>query len=314
MPDLPPIIFMGTPHFALPTLEGLLAAEAPVVLVVTQPDRPSGRGKKVTPSPVKQLALERGIPVFQPERLRREGVVEHLRSFQAQCAVVVAYGQILPQKVLDCFPLGVINVHASLLPRYRGAAPIQHALLEGDPVTGVSIMLLDAGMDTGPVLSREELPIEPSDNVGRVHDKLSILGAKLLVSTLEKWVSGQIVPSRQDDSFATHAPPVTKEQLRVPWTEPAESIVNRIRAFDPFPGAYGFLGQKRVKLFEAALLPWAGEGLPGELLGASGEGLVILGGDGRALAVGMLQLEGQRRMKAEEFLRGRSAPRGSRFQ
>ncbi len=314
MPDLPPIIFMGTPHFALPTLEGLLAAGAPVVLVVTQPDRPSGRGKKVTPSPVKQLALERGIPVFQPERLRREGVVEHLRSFQAQCAVVVAYGQILPQKVLDCFPLGVLNVHASLLPRYRGAAPIQHALLEGDPVTGVSIMLLDAGMDTGPVLSREELPIEPSDNVGRVHDKLSILGAKLLVSTLEKWVSGQIVPSRQDDSFATHAPPVTKEQLRVPWMEPAESIVNRIRAFDPFPGAYGFLGQKRVKLFEAALLPWAGEGLPGELLGASGEGLVILGGDGRALAVGMLQLEGQRRMKAEEFLRGRSAPRGSRFQ
>ena len=314
MPNLPPIIFMGTPHFALPSLEGLISAQAPVALVVTQPDRPSGRGKKVTPSPVKLFALEKGIPLFQPNRLRGEGVVEHLKSFQAQCAVVVAYGQILPRKVLDCFPMGVINVHASLLPAYRGAAPIQHALLAGEPMTGVSIMLLDEGMDTGPVLAKEELPIGPRDNAGSLHEKLSILGAELLISTLEKWVAGRMEPWVQDDALATHAPPITKEQLRIPWWESAERIVNRIRAFDPFPGAHALLDQKRVKFFDAALLKWIGEGSPGELVGPSEEGLVILGGDGRALAVGMLQLEGQRRLKAEEFLRGRSMLSGSRFE
>ncbi len=314
MANLPRLIFMGTPDFAVPSLEGLLAAGADVALVVTQPDRPSGRGKKISASPIKKIALDRGLPVFQPERLRGEGVLDHLRSFQAACAVVVAYGQILPQAVLDAFPLGVLNVHASLLPKYRGAAPIQHALLAGDTVTGVSIMLLDAGMDTGPVLSMAQVSIDSGENAGDVHNKLSILGRELLIPTLEKWASGQIRPSVQDDSRATYAPPITKEQLRIPWKETAEVIVNRIRAFDPFPGAHALLDQKRVKFFNASLLPWSGSGAAGELVGPSAEGIVVLGGDGRALSVGMLQLEGQRRLRAEEFLRGRTMPPGSRFE
>ncbi len=314
MGKLPRLVFMGTPDFAVPTLHGLLAAGADVALVVTQPDRPKGRGKKLMPSPVKRLAEERGIPVYQPVRLREDEVVRHLLSFQAPCAVVVAYGRILPQKVLDVFPQGVLNVHASLLPKYRGAAPIQHALIDGRIVTGVTIMLVDAGMDMGPILSMTVLPIAPSDNMGILHDRLSVMGRDLLIPTLEKWACGQIQAAPQDDAQATHAPPITKDQWHIPWQESAESIVNRIRAFDPFPGAYGLLEQKRVKLFQSSLLPWVGEGAPGEVMGSSEEGLVMLGGDGRALAVGMLQLEGQRRLNAHEFLRGRSMAKGTRLE
>ncbi len=313
MGKLPRLIFMGTPDFAVPTLEGLLTAGADVALVVTQPDRPSGRGKKLTPSPVKRLAEERGIPVYQPVRLREEEVARHLLSFHAPCAVVVAYGRILPQKILDLFPQGVLNVHASLLPQYRGAAPMQHALLDGCAVTGVTIMLVDAGMDMGPILSMAELPIAPSDNLGVLHDRLSVMGRDLLIPTLEKWVRRKIQAMPQDDALATHAPPITKDQWRIRWDESAANIVNRIRAFDPFPGAYGLLDEKRVKLFQASLLPWAGEGVPGEVVGSSKEGLVLFGGDGRALAVGMLQLEGQRRLEAHEFLRGRPMAKGACF-
>lgn len=312
-PELPTLIFMGTPDFAVPSLKQLHDAGADVRLVVTQPDRPSGRGKKLTPPPVKLLAEKLEIPVYQPAKIRAEGVLEHILSFEAECAAVVAYGQILPQPFLDGHPLGALNVHASLLPRYRGAAPIQRSILAGDTVTGVSIMLLDVGMDTGPVLAQKEIPILPEDTLGVLHDKLALLGAELLCETLKKWKAGELRPQPQDDRLATNAPPLAKGEWRISWNAPAHRIVNTIRAFDPWPGAYGFYGGKRVKCFHASLLNWKGEGEAGEVVGFMENGLVVLGGDRMAVSIGELQWEGQRRMAAEEFLRGRPMPPGSRF-
>lgn len=308
---IPPLVFLGTPDFAAPSLKYLLDAGAPVRLVITQPDRPSGRGRKVSQSAVKVLAEQVGIPVYQPERIRGDDVIDHIRSYEAECAIVVAFGQILPQKFLDAFPLGTLNVHASLLPRYRGAAPIQRAIFSGEEVTGVSIMLLDAGMDTGPVLSQARVPIGPEDAFGTIHDRLSETGAMLLLDTLRRWIAGRIAPVPQDGRLATYAPPLRKEELRIQWNLAAKDIINRIRAFDPAPGAFFQLGGKRVKSFRASAFPMAGNGKPGEVIGISESGLIVAGGDGKPLAVGELQMEGQRRMRANEFTRGRSIPVGT---
>jgi methionyl-tRNA formyltransferase len=260
------------------------------------------------------LALDRGIPVYQPPRIRERSAIEHIASFGAPCGVVVAYGQLLPTSLLNLFPLGAINVHASLLPRYRGAAPIQRALLSGDRVTGVSIMLLDEGMDTGPVLSACETDVEKSLSFGALHDRLASLGASLLCETLAAWKAGRIRPERQDSSMATTAPPVRKEELQLDWSLPAQVLVNTIRAFDPAPGAYFLLHGRRVKCFDAKLLPWEGAGLAGEVLGVSDSGLVVRGGDGVCLSLGSVQLEGQRRLPASEFLRGRAIEPGTVLQ
>ncbi len=310
----PKLIFMGTPDFAVPSLQRLVDAGAPVVLAITQPDRRSGRGKKLTPPPVKILAEKLNIPVLQPERIREEEVVERILSFDAECATVVAYGQILPQSLLDALPLGALNVHASLLPRYRGAAPIQRALLAGDEETGVSIMLLDAGMDTGPVLAMKSIHIRSDDNNQTLRDRLSLLGGDLLCETIIEWRAGLAHPRAQDDSLATFAPPIRKEELRLSWELPADRIINAIRAFDPSPGAYGFFAGKRIKCFNSSLLHWNGEGGAGEVVGFTDKGLVVLGGDGRAFVVGELQMEGQRRLSAAEFLRGHPIPPGSRLE
>lgn len=312
--DLPTLIFFGTPAFALPSLDALLQCDADVVLVVTQPDRPKGRGKAVTPPPVKESAARRGIPVFQPPRIRDSSAVERIVSFGAECAVVVAYGQLLPAGLLERFPLGAVNVHASLLPRHRGAAPIQRALLEGDPVTGVSIMLLDEGMDTGPVLAVRETGIEETMNFEALHDRLAVMGGELLCQTLRDWKAGRIQPVPQDPSRATYAPPVRKEELRLDWRVSARELVDRIRAFDPVPGAYFVLNGRRIKCFDARVLPLRREGRAGEVLGVSGSGLVVQGGDGTCLSLGGLQLEGQRRLSAAEFLRGRPVEPGTVLQ
>jgi len=309
--DLPTLIFFGTPEFAVPSLNALLNHDARVELVVTQPDRPRGRGKKLTAPLVKQLAVERGIPVYQPPRIRDSSAIEHIASFKAEIAVVVAYGQLLPSTLLDVFPLGVLNVHASLLPRHRGAAPMQRSLLAGDEVTGVSIMLLDEGMDTGPVLSMRETVIEETLNFQALHDRLAAMGAELLRDTLQDWKAGRIQPVAQDSSIATYAPPVRKEELRLDWRAPARLLVNRIRAFDPLPGAYFELAGRRVKCFDAKVLPFQGNGQAGEVLGLSESGLVVKGGDGACLSLGSLQLEGQRRLPAAEFLRGRPVEPGT---
>jgi methionyl-tRNA formyltransferase len=313
-PDLPRLIFMGTPDFAVPSLRKLVETGSDIPLVVTQPDRPSGRGKKTRPSPVKVLADALHIPVYQPERMRGEGVVERVRAYGAECAVVVAYGQILPRVFLDAFPLGTLNVHASLLPRHRGAAPIHRAILGGDDSTGVTIMLLDEGMDTGPMLSKREIPIGEDDTLGTMHDKLARLGADLLSETLREWKAGIVKPRPQDDRSATYAPPIRKEELRLAWHLPAKRIVDAIRAFDPVPGAHAFYEGRRMKCFKASLLGWEGKGEAGEVAGGTDKGLVVLGGDGRALSIGELQLEGQKRISAPDFLRGHPIPAGSRLQ
>ena len=313
-PDLSGIIFMGTPDFAVPTLKRLLDAGIPVLTAVTQPDRPKGRGKRRTAPPVKILAEESKIPIYQPERIRAQEAIETLQSVRAECAVVVAYGQILPKAFLDLFPLGVLNVHASLLPRYRGAAPIHRAILAGDALTGVTIMLLDPGMDTGPVLSKREVPIHEDDTFGTLHDKLGQAGADLLVETLDRWRTGRIQPVPQDDASATYAPPIRKEELRLAWDSSAQEVVNRIRAFDPWPGAYAVHEGKRIKCYGASVLDWRVEGLAGDIVGQVEKGLVVVAGDNRCVAVGELQLEGQRRLPAAEFLRGRPELSGSRLE
>jgi methionyl-tRNA formyltransferase len=309
--DLPSLIFLGTPEFAAPSLKALMSAGAPVLLAVTQPDRPSGRGKKLSPPPVKTLAELFGISVYQPQRIRERAVIEQIRSYGAECAVVVAYGQLLPQAFLDSFPLGAVNVHGSLLPAYRGAAPLQRSLLVGEKRTGISIMLLDAGMDTGPVLSQQALSVAEDETYGSLHDKMADMGAELLVETLSEWKAGRVVPAAQEHLLATYAPPILKAEGRLQWNETARRIVNTIRAFDPSPGAFGFFHGRRVKFFQAALLPWKGEGRAGEIVGCTENGLVVLGGDGQSLVVGELQLAGQRRLAAAEFLRGHAMPAGS---
>ena len=308
---LPSLVFMGTPDFAVPSLQRLSSLGAAVRLVVTQPDRPSGRGKRLTAPPVKVAAEALGFEVYQPERVRRNEVVEKIRSCGAECAVVVAYGQLLPRELLDVPPLGAVNVHASLLPAYRGAAPIHRSILSGDAVTGVTIMLLDEGMDTGPILARREMPVEASDTFGTVHDKLAETGAELLVETLVGWKAGRIQARLQGESGVSTAPPIRKEEMHLSWGNSAQQVVNTIRAFDPLPGAFSFYGGKRIKCFRASVLAWKGDGRPGEVVGSTDGGLVVLAGDGRAVAVGELQMEGLRRLTAGEFLRGRPMAPGS---
>lgn len=308
---MPPLVFLGTPEFAVPSLRRLLEANAEIRLVITQPDRPSGRGRKISDSPVKTLAAEADIPVYQPERIRGGEVIDKVRSYGAQCAVVVAFGQILPQSFLDIFALGTLNIHGSLLPKYRGAAPIQRALLEGESETGVSIMLLDAGMDTGPVLSQKTVAVGPEVTLGELCQSLAAEGAELLLDTLRDWAAGRLVAVPQDEGLATYAPPIRKEELRIEWNLPAKNIINQIRAFDPAPGAWAMLGGKRVKCFRAAPMHWAAAGEPGEVIGMSESGLVVSAGRGQCLSVGELQMEGQRRMRACEFVRGRPVAAGS---
>ena len=306
-----PLIFLGTPDFAVPSLEHLLTARADIRLVVTQPDRPKGRGKKLSPTPVKLLAEKYRLPIYQPERIKERGAIAEIHRYAAQCAVLVAYGQLLPKAFLDLFPLGVLNVHASLLPRHRGAAPIQRALLAGESTTGVTIMLLDEGMDSGPVLTQRELPISVEDNSGSLHEKLARAGAELLLETLEQWRAGLIQPRLQDNSAATYAPPINKQELRLNWQLPADRLVNAVRAFDPWPGAYTFYQQKRLKCYRARLLEWRAEGRPGAILGIVDERLAVIGGDGAVLGIGDLQLEGQRRLPATDFVRGQPLNAGS---
>jgi methionyl-tRNA formyltransferase len=289
----------------------LLEDKAEVRLVITQPDRPSGRGRKFHEPPVKRLAIEERIPIYQPESIRDGEVIEKIRACGAECAIVVAFGQLLPQSFLDIFPLGTLNVHGSLLPQYRGAAPIQRALLAGENHTGISIMLLDAGMDTGPVLAQKEIAIGPEDAFGEIHNSLAEVGAELLVNTLCNWRTGRLTPGTQDDNLATYAPAIQKEELRIDWNCSAKDIINRIRAFDPAPGAWFLLGGKRVKAFRAASFSPGSAGEPGLVAGVGECGLIVAGGCGQFLCIGHLQMEGQRRMSAYEFTRGRPILRGS---
>jgi methionyl-tRNA formyltransferase len=233
----PRIVFMGSPEFSLPTLQALLAAYN-VIGVITQPDRPAGRGRSLTPPPVKVLAQEASLPIIQPRRLREPEAMQQLQAWQPDLIVVAAFGQILRPDVLNLPPRGCINVHASLLPRWRGAAPINAALLAGDEQTGASIMCMDSGIDTGPVLAQAGIPILPTDNAGSLSARLSQLGAELLIQTLPEYLMGKLVPLPQDETLATYAPMLEKEDGRLDFHQPAEALERKVRAFNPWPGAY----------------------------------------------------------------------------
>jgi methionyl-tRNA formyltransferase len=295
---------MGTPEFAIPTLEGLLRAYE-VVGVVTQPDRRAGRGRHVTMSPVKELALAEGVPVFQPETFRREEPVTHLRAWAPDLVIVAAYGQILPQAVLDVPPLGLLNVHASLLPRWRGAAPIEGALLAGDDVTGVTIMKLDAGMDTGPILAKRETRIRPNETAGELENRLADLGADLLLEVLPAYIAGELQPQPQPEEGVTLTRPIRKKQARIDWERAAEDLHNHVRAFAPEPGAYTFWDGRRLKIFRTQVVEpaEAPDGEPGTVVMVEDKPAVITGRG--CLALLRIQIAGKRPMDASAFVRGR---------
>ena len=302
------VVFMGSPAFAVPALKALVERHE-VALVVTQPDKPVGRGKRLAPPPVKEAAERLGLPVMQPRATRKPPFAERLREVKADVAVVVAYGRILPRPVLDAFPRGCLNIHASLLPRYRGAAPIQWAIIRGEDETGVAIMRLDEGMDTGPVLAERRLAIEPDDTVGSLAEKLAPLGAELLLDVLAQVEAGEEVEEPQDHEAATYAPMLSKSDGAVDWMQSARAVRDRIRGVDPWPGATTALAGETIKLFSPSLAE--GEGEPGELLRLDG-GLVIACGSG-AVRVAEVQAPGKRRMDAEAFARGRKLAPGAHF-
>lgn len=312
------IVFMGTPASAAASLEALLHGPDEVVGVVTQPDRPSGRGQATTPSPVRRVAEGRGIPVLTPLRMKDPDLLERLRGWRPDLVAVVAYGRILPQTILDLAPLGCVNVHYSLLPRYRGAAPMQWAILRGEAVTGVTTMRLVAEMDAGPVLLAEAVPVEPGDTAASLEARLAPLGARLLMETVAGLGRGTLAARPQDPAAATFAPMLRKEDGLIDWSRPALEIERRVRAFNPWPSAFTWWQGKRLKVHAATAAPdgEAGTGTgaetPGTVVRAGAEGIRVATGDG-ALLLTELQLEGRKRMPAEAFLRGSGLGQGMRF-
>src|SRR4051812_27578517 len=252
------LVFLGTPAFAVPTLERIVEAGHEVVMVVTQPDRPRGRGGKSAAPPVKEAALRLGLPVYQPERVRRPEAVERLRQRAVDAMVVVGYGQIIPQVVIDLAPVGIINVHASLLPKYRGAAPIQWAIVNGETRTGVTTMRIDAGLDTGDMLLKAETEIDPEETAVELGKRLAVLGADLLVQTLSGLAACSIVPEKQDNAQATYAPLIKKEDGRLDWSQSALAIHNRVRGLQPWPGAFTTFRGQPLHIWRSRVAPGAG--------------------------------------------------------
>jgi len=285
-----------------------------VVAVVTQPDRPRGRELKLQPSPVKQLAGQAGRPVLQPEKARDESFVAELRRWQPELIAVAAFGQILPKSILELPRFGCVNVHTSLLPKYRGAAPIQWAILNDEDETGVTIMKMDAGLDTGDILTQRATPIRPDDNAAALHDRLAQIGAELLGQTIPDYVAGKIAPRPQQSELATHAPKIRKADGRIDWRLPARAIWNRVRAFTPWPGAFtpspAPPPPQFLKIWQSEVV--SQQGPPGEILSADKAGIVIGCGQD-ALRILTLQREGGRRMPAPEFLAGHALKPGQRF-
>jgi methionyl-tRNA formyltransferase len=310
--DLPTLVFMGTPEFAVPSLKALHAAGAPLLLVVTQPDRPKGRGRKVAAPPVKVVAESIGIPLYQPQRVKSIEAVERIAAVEPECIVVVAYGQLLSADILAIPTLGAVNVHGSLLPKYRGPAPISWALLRGEKVTGITTILMDTGMDTGDMLLQRPVPIQPEDTAGRLHDRLAHIGADVLVETLELLKAGAIKPRAQDDSQATYAPMLTKGEGEVDWHQDAEKICCRIRGLDPWPGGFTWWQGRRLKLFGCRSLPFSTKFKPGTVIAASEDWLQVAAGTG-SVRINSLQLEGSRPLPVADFLRGHSLKVETRF-
>ena len=299
------VIFAGTPEFSVPSLAALIATGCDLVGVYTQPDRPAGRGQKIQMSPVKALALDHRIPVYQPTSLKRDpNAVEQLCALQADLMVVVAYGLLLPEQVLNAPRRGCINVHASLLPRWRGAAPIQRSVLAGDTETGVCIMRMEAGLDTGPVYLRAATEIAPGETGGSLHDRLASLGAEALIQALPGILDGSVTPEPQDDSLATYAHKLTKDEAAIDWTQPAVDIERRVRAFDPWPVAHTSLDGAPLRIWAAQAEPGPQTAAPGTVVSAGKSGLGIATGEG-TLRITRLQPSGKKPMGAADFLNAR---------
>jgi len=298
------LVFMGSPQFAVPPLERLLASKYQVAAVYTQPDRPAGRGRGLVSSPVKQAAQARGLTVVQPASLKAAGAREQLKGFEPDAIVVAAFGQILPEPVLALPRLGCLNIHPSLLPRFRGASPVASTILAGDDFSGVSIMVMDEGLDTGPVLARAQIPILDRDTTGSLTEKLSRLGAQLLGEVLVGWSRGERTPRPQDESKVTYCSPIAKEEGEIDWRRPAIDIWRRVRAFNPWPGCYTRWWGKTLKIIE--VVPLGGErtaGVGRVVALDSKAGFGVGTGDG-ILAIARVQMEGKKAMSADEFLRG----------
>jgi len=295
------LVFAGTPEFAAAALKALLAAGHAIPLVLTQPDRPAGRGMKPRISAVKEFALAHGLNVAQPENLKTEAARQPIRDAAAEVMVVAAYGLILPRAALDLPALGCVNIHASLLPRWRGAAPIHRAIEAGDAQTGITLMQMDQGLDTGAVLRRAPLPIQAEDTTGSLHDKLAELGAREIVALLPELAAGRVAASAQDESLATYAAKIGKEDARLDWNLSADVLERRIRAFDPFPGAFCLLDGEALKIWRAR--PVQGCGTPGEILAVRRQELCVACGEG-ALAISEVQKAGGRRLPVASFLAG----------
>ncbi|MDD3379793.1 MAG: methionyl-tRNA formyltransferase [Rugosibacter sp.] len=293
------VIFAGTPEFAAQALAAILAAGHHVPLVLTQPDRPAGRGMKLQPSAVKQLALTHNLPVFQPDRLKDLATHDPILAAQADIMVVAAYGLILPQAVLDMPRYGCLNIHASLLPRWRGAAPIQRAIEAGDDETGVTIMQMDAGLDTGAMLLAEALKVGAGETAGELHDRLATLGARLIVEALAQ--RDALVPVAQPSNGVAYAAKISKAEAQLDWNQPADVLARKICAFNPFPGATLTLAGEPVKVWRAEAV--AGTGNPGQILAAEADGIIVATSHG-ALRLTELQKPGGRRLTSAEFLRG----------
>jgi methionyl-tRNA formyltransferase len=302
------LVFMGSPEFAVPSLRATIARHR-VVLVMTQPDKPAGRGHRLTAPPVKRVAEEAGIQVLQPRSARSAEVAETLRATEADLAVVVAYGKILPRAVLDAFPKGCVNVHASLLPAYRGAAPIQWSIIRGERETGVTIMKLDEGMDTGPMLLTRREPIRDDDTAGSLAQRLSEIGAEALIEALAAIEQGTAIEVPQDNTLASYAPLLSKAHGHVDWSRTAREVSDLVRGADPWPGAATTLRGEPLKLYGATAVDAEGQG-PGAVLAVDDGGAVIACGAG-AVRIAQLQLPGGRRMSAVELARGRGLPVGT---
>ncbi len=310
------VIFMGTPDFAVPPLHALLnAPDFEVVCVVTQPDRPSGRGQKLQASPVKQVAAAHGVPILQPQKLREAGIFEQLQAYAPDLIVVAAFGQILRQNVLDLPTYGCINVHASLLPRWRGAAPIQAAIRAGDSETGITIMQMDAGLDTGAILRARAIPIAPNETGQTLHDKLAALGGDLLIETLRDYLSGSLTPQPQDDSLHTYAPMLKKEDGQINWAAPATEIARQVRAYYPYPVAYTYWEGQLLKILPDAapdsLTVQSGSAAVGKVI-ALGDAIAVGTGNGLYLPQ-KVQLAGKAAQPIRAFLNGHAALLGAQL-
>ena len=299
------IVFMGTPDYAAEALRALIRAGHEITAVVTQPDKPKGRSGEPVPSPVKVCASEHGIPVMQPKRIRTPEATEELRKYPADVYVVAAFGQILTQEILDMPPYGCLNIHASLLPKYRGASPIQHVIIEGEEKTGITVMQMDAGIDTGDMLYKKEIPIGAEDNYETLHDKLTILGGEAIVEAIELLEQGKLVPEKQEDSDSCYAPKIAKEMGRIEFSRSAAEIDRLIRGMTPWPSAYTGYKGKQLKIWKAVPLEtYDNKGRPGgEILEVSKNSVIVAAGKG-AVEILELQLEGKKRMTTHDFLLG----------